>query len=301
MIVYHAIDEFIEPLRRGLPAVDDVYGELLVTSESRPSSRWAQNIWLEPQEIAIDSISDGARKLRKIQKHWCLYSFHIHRRAQLIAEQVFTHKNEPTPFPHDLPIQNLGTWTLIDANTILASPICTSPFANGVVKFVENKHGAPSRAYLKLWEALTICGTRPKPEETCLDLGASPGGWTWVLTELGANVVAIDKSPLEPKLMNRKNVTFRKGDAFSVSPDDFGSVDWLCCDVICYPDKLFEYIKCWVESGKCRNFVVTLKFQGVEHYDAIESFATLPGQIRHLYHNKHELTWISVGDNAGGS
>ena len=36
----------------------------------------------------------------------------------------------------------------------------------------------PSRAYQKLEEAFAWMGTAPRPGETCVDLGASPGGWT---------------------------------------------------------------------------------------------------------------------------
>ena len=55
----------------------------------------------------------------------------------------------------------------------------------------------PSRAYLKLWEAFTVLGIRPAPGDFCIDLGASPGGWTWVLQSLGARVLSIDKGSVE--------------------------------------------------------------------------------------------------------
>ena len=61
----------------------------------------------------------------------------------------------------------------------------------------------PNRAYLKLWEALTLAanmpdGRMPRPGELCLDLGSSPGGWSWVLQKLGARVISVDKAPLDP-------------------------------------------------------------------------------------------------------
>ena len=38
-------------------------------------------------------------------------------------------------------------------------------------------------------------------------------------------------------------------------------------------------------------------FQGSEHYAAIERFAALPGsRVVHLFHNRHELTWLRRPD-----
>ena len=48
--------------------------------------------------------------------------------------------------------------TLLDANTLLAATRCTSAFPNGEVAFVEDSETPPNRAYLKLWEALTLLG-----------------------------------------------------------------------------------------------------------------------------------------------
>ena len=69
-----------------------------------------------------------------------------------------------------------GSWTLLDPETMLAAAQCTSPFPNGEIGFVEDRIGPPSRAYLKLWEALTLIGSRPGPGERRVDLGSSPGG-----------------------------------------------------------------------------------------------------------------------------
>ncbi len=76
---------------------------------------------------------------------------------------------------------------------------------------IEDHIGPPSRAYLKLWEALVRFGRWPAPGDRCLDLGASPGGWTWVLAKLGANVTAVDKAPLAPAVAAMPGVTQRAG------------------------------------------------------------------------------------------
>jgi 23S rRNA (cytidine2498-2'-O)-methyltransferase len=194
-----------------------------------------------------------------------------------------------------LPPSPLGSWTLLDAGTVLASPRCSSPFPNGEMALAEDRLGPPSRAYLKLWEALTLARQYPRPGQFCIDAGGSPGGWTWAIHELGARVLSVDRSPLDPAVAALPGVRFRKGDAFSLKPEDFSRVDWLFCDVVCYPGKLYEWASRWVESGVCGNFVCTIKFQGGADYAVADRFHDIPGsRVVHLFHNKHELTWIRV-------
>jgi len=81
---------------------------------------------------------------------------------------------------------------------------------------VEDKEGPPSRAYLKLQEALTLARRWPQRGDRCLDAGACPGGWTWVLANLGAQVTAVDRSPLEDRIMARPEVNFIKQRRFHI-------------------------------------------------------------------------------------
>jgi hypothetical protein len=49
-------------------------------------------------------------------------------------------------------------------------------------------------------------------------------------------------------------------------------------------------------AGACRRFVCTIKFQGAADHAVAARFAAIPGsELRHLYHNRHELTWIKLG------
>ena len=119
---------------------------------------WAANVWLDPRQITIASISDAATRLRAIQRNWAVYAPRFYRRATLIQEQLRKVSAKPLEFGTPPPATPLGSWTLLDAGTILAAPHCMSPFPNGEVRFVEDRSGPPSRAYLKLWEALTLIG-----------------------------------------------------------------------------------------------------------------------------------------------
>ena len=155
---------------------------------------------------------------------------------------------------------------------------------------MEDRTGPPSRAYLKLWEACTRLGAWPLPGESCVDLGASPGGWTWALAKLGASVLAVDRSPLDPAVAAMPGVRWQEGSAFSLEPF---AADWLFSDVIAYPAPLLAMVQRWIGSGLVRHIVCTVKLQGGTDHDAADAFAALPGgRVMHLLHNKHELTFV---------
>ena len=302
---YLAAEGFTGELDHELGGADMTHGRLLIASGPPRPAAWAANVWLEPQEIAIASISDAAAKLRKIQRNWAAYAPLLYRRAMLIQEQLPKVSAKPLVFGSPPPAAPLGSWTLLDPGTMLAAPHCTNPFPNGEVQFVEDRTGPPSRAYLKLWEALTLIGRRPGPGEICLDLGSSPGGWSWALQRMGAQVVSVDKAPLAPEIARLPGIEHRQESAFALDPHTVGPVDWLFSDVVCYPARLLALVERWLAPTgharglkahePCRNFVCTVKFQGPTDHETARRFAAIPGSLlRHLFHNKHELTWIKI-------
>ena len=293
---YLAAEDYVDELAQELGEVERVHGRLLIAAGPPRSAAWATNIWLDPQAISIASISDAAAKLRTIQRNWAVYAPLCHRRAVLIQQQLPKVSARPLVFGTPPPASPLGSWTLLDTGTILASAMCTSPFPNGEVHFVEDRTGPPSRAYLKLWEALTMIGERPQPGEVCVDLGSAPGGWSWALAKMGARVISVDKAPLSPEIAGLPGIEYRQESAFALDPVRLGPVDWLFSDLVCYPPRLLTLIERWLAAGTCRRFVCTLKFQGPTDHAIAQRFAAIPGsELRHFYHNKHELTWINLG------
>jgi 23S rRNA (cytidine2498-2'-O)-methyltransferase len=259
---------------------------------------WTRTQWLEPFILEYTSISQAAKALKAIQRNWAPYPTVLQRRTALIAEALPPLPSKPKAFPFELPKTPMGGFTLLDEGRLLGSALCSSPFPNGEFSFVEDREGPPSRAYRKLWEALVLAGKTPLPGDRCLDAGASPGGWTWAIARLGAQVLAVDRAPLDEKVAAMPGVSYLKHDAFTLKPAELGPVDWLFSDVICYPEALYDWISGWREAGLARNFICTIKMQGPS-FDAAATgrFAAIPGsQVVHLWHNKHELTWINVAD-----
>jgi 23S rRNA (cytidine2498-2'-O)-methyltransferase len=291
---------FLHHLLGEVPHPTRVDGELVsLWNSSDPGEvYWTRTQWLEPFILEFNSISEAAKALRAVQRNWAPYPTRLHRRLALISEALPPVPDKPKVFPFALPQAPMGAYTLLDEHSLLGSARCSSPFPNGEFQFEEDKLGPPSRAYRKIWEALLYADRLPRPGDRCVDLGASPGGWSWALAKLGADVVAVDKAPLADSVLAMKQVTQIRHDAFTLRPEDLGPVDWLCSDIICYPQALYEFIEKWLASGLARRFICTIKMQG-EEWDAqaTSKFASIPGsKIIHLWHNRHELTWIRTGN-----
>jgi 23S rRNA (cytidine2498-2'-O)-methyltransferase len=291
---YLAAEDFEAPLaeelgRRGV-TISGWHGRLALSPDPPVHAAWALDIWTDPREIAVPTVKAAADALRAMQRNWAAYGVVHHRRMALINDRLPPVKARALTFPESAPGSHLGAWTLLAPDRMLASPVKSSPFVNGECHFVEDHIGPPSRAYLKLWEALVRFGRWPGAGEQCLDLGASPGGWTWVLASLGADVTAVDKAPLAANVAAMPGVTERLDSAFGMEPEP---VDWLFSDIIAYPDRLLALVRRWIDAGAARYIVCTIKFQGPTDHDAAEAFAAIPGgQVIHLFHNKHELTFL---------
>lgn len=274
----------------------------LYLTKARPfAAAWAQTIWRAPEIIQIKSIKDGAKQLKARQRNWVMHppsqESGLNGRAKLIASHLPPVKQKKLQFPEAVPRSQLGHWLMLDTDHILLTMAVSNPFPLGIAQFEENRQLPPNRAYLKLWEAFTLAGLYPKSTDFCVDLGASPGGWSWVLAQTGGQVLSIDKAPLAPKIAALPNVKWQQGSAFAVDPADLPQLDWVCSDIICYPERSYDLIQKWWVSGLCKNMICTIKFQRPEDHLWLDKIQQIPGgQCHHLHHNKHEVTWFGLRD-----
>jgi len=283
-------DTLAEELARRGVTISAWHGRLALSPEPPVASAWALDVWTAPREIEIASVKSAADALRAVQRNWSAYPVLHHRRMALIADRLPPVKARALQFPEAAPAGHLGAWTLLAPDRMLASPTKSSPFVNGECLFLEDHFNPPSRAYLKMWEACTRLGAWPKPGDMCLDLGAAPGGWTWAIADLGATVTAIDKADLHPRVAAMPGVTLRRESAFALPPE---KIDWLFSDIIAYPDRLLVLVKAWIAAAAPGRIVCTIKFQGATDHEAADAFAAIEGgRLMHLYHNKHELTFV---------
>jgi 23S rRNA (cytidine2498-2'-O)-methyltransferase len=168
-----------------------------------------------------------------------------------------------------------------------------SPFIGGFNN-VEDDKKAPSRAYRKIIEAQLIMGKKISEGELLVDLGACPGGWTYIARKNGARVIALDRSPLEESLMLDDQVSFLKADAFKYQASE--KVDWVVSDIISAPERILELMEYWVTGKNCTHFIFTIKFQGDKDYGILEKFKSVAGEcdykviLKQLNANKNEVT-----------
>lgn len=172
-----------------------------------------------------------------------------------------------------------------------------STFPRGEVPLADDK-SAPSRAFTKLVEAEQRLGSRIAAGQTCVDLGASPGSWSYVAIQRGAHVIAVDRSELREDLMRNPRLRFEAADAFKFSPPQ--TVDWLVCDVIAAPQRSIDLLLEWLRERRMRHFVVTIKFKGHDEYPLLETLKREAPPLCSTFYltrlcaNKNEVTAFGV-------
>jgi 23S rRNA (cytidine2498-2'-O)-methyltransferase len=160
--------------------------------------------------------------------------------------------------------------------------------------------GAPSRSTVKLAEALMeFAGTRKfEPGSTAVDLGASPGGWTWQLVQRGFMVTAVDNGPMDAALMDSGQVKHRRDDGFHYRPPE--PVDFMVCDMVESPSRIARLVAKWIAEGWCRETVFNLKLPMKKRWEEVERCRAIIAdalggegyflRMKQLYHDREEVT-----------
>lgn len=181
-----------------------------------------------------------------------------------------------------------------------------SPFFMGIprLKFPAD---APSRSTLKLEEAFHVFIPADEWEERlasgmyAVDLGASPGGWTYQLVQRSMMVYAVDNGAMAESLMETGQVTHLREDGFRFKPPR-NNISWLVCDMVERPAKVTNLMAEWLVNGWCREAIFNLKLPMKKRYEEVKQNLKLlndnleergiNAQIRakQLYHDREEIT-----------
>ncbi|WP_312345441.1 23S rRNA (cytidine(2498)-2'-O)-methyltransferase RlmM [Stenotrophomonas acidaminiphila] len=166
---------------------------------------------------------------------------------------------------------------------------------------------APSRSALKLDEALLTLLTPQerealvKPGMRAADLGAAPGGWTWVLTRQHLHVTSIDNGPLRQHVLDTGLVDHLRADGFHWQPET--PLDWMVCDMVEQPRRVAERMATWLREGWCRHAIFNLKLPMKKRWDetrlCLDLFAAQAGRpltvrAKQLYHDREEITVLAI-------
>ena len=164
--------------------------------------------------------------------------------------------------------------------------------------------GSPSRSTLKLAEALAEFldekerAKRLVPGMTAVDLGASPGGWTWQLVRNGLMVTAVDNGAMDAALLETGQVKHRRDDGFHFRPSE--PVDWMVCDMVESPSKIARLAAKWIAEGWCRETIFNLKLPMKKRWEEVLRCRSIIDEalggagyylrMKHLYHDREEVT-----------
>ncbi len=181
----------------------------------------------------------------------------------------------------------------------------SSPWPTGIPR-LRLHADAPSRSALKLEEALLTLLDEDdrkrllKEGVRAADLGAAPGGWTWVLTRHGVRVTAIDNGPLRQHVLDTGLVEHLRTDGFRWQPER--PLDWMVCDMVEQPRRVAERMATWLREGWCRHAIFNLKLPMKKRWDETvlcldilqqQSQHPLTVRARHLYHDREEITVLA--------
>ncbi|MCY1034747.1 23S rRNA (cytidine(2498)-2'-O)-methyltransferase RlmM [Corallococcus sp. BB11-1] len=155
---------------------------------------------------------------------------------------------------------------------------------------------SPSRAAMKLEEALDGLPDEPGRGDVCVDLGAAPGGWTQRLVARGARVVAVDPAKLMPELAKNPRVQHVQESAFAYAPEE--PADWLFCDMAWRPQEVAQLLAKWGRRRWARNLVANIKLPMKDKNPLLLRVRQILVDdggwegltVRQLYHDRDEVT-----------
>ena len=269
------------------------HSQIVVIATNSDNYLWAQDVWSECQ--CVQGYDNGLLALKNLDRLGYYYSTEKNPIATKLIHKLKLIPEKRIKFPVKKEFSfKYYIWTAVE-DFIIYSAYPKSRYPVGWHEFEEDKNHPPNRAYLKLWEVLATQNLVIDPAENAIEIGASPGGWSWVLSQYFKIVYTFDRADLDPKIQKIPNIVHVKTDAFKIDPKDYTNCSWFFSDLICSPEKIHETIQYWLDHSQIRNFVCTIKFKVQTDYEVIDKLRKIPdSKLVRLYQNKREVTWIKA-------
>jgi 23S rRNA (cytidine2498-2'-O)-methyltransferase len=190
---------------------------------------------------------------------------------------------------------NTGLFALLGVSPVAQN---LSAWAGGMRRFAR-EDGQVSRSEFKLLEAIELFGIQLPERGVALDLGASPGGWTRVLRNLGQYVTAVDPGELDPRVSADPGVRHKRLTAeeyLRSEPDRFDIiVNDMRMDARDSARLMLRFAPLLYAHGLA---LMTLKLPQEQRAPIVEHALTLLRGgydvvgARQLFHNRSEITVV---------
>ena len=166
----------------------------------------------------------------------------------------------------------LGTHTVTET-----SPI-HSRYAGGILP-ITLPSDAVSRAYLKFQEGILWSGIVLGNNDTCLDIGASPGGCSQFLLQQGVKVFGVDPGAIHSAVLNHPKFTHVRYRIKDTKRSLFRDVRWITADMNVAPNYTLDVLEEVIEKagGSVRGLLFTLK---LIRWDLADKLPMLLDRIR---------------------
>ncbi len=280
--MFAAFDEII-----GLPAIDRVD---FIIKALLPEKIMVREVFVETAD------TDASKKILAFCRS---FAFHF---SKAITKHGWLVSGENTPVQRRLHLFFLTSDRVWAGMSDMSN---SSPWYMGIPR-LKFPHAAPSRSTLKLEEAFHVflpqekrCD-RLRRDMSAVDLGASPGGWTYQLASRGIRVIAVDNGPMDRALMQSGLIQHVRADGFSYRPAV--PADWMVCDIVEQPIRIAKLVGQWMAQGWCRSSIFNLKLPMKKRYDEVRRcMGIIRAELdrtglcyalsaKHLYHDREEVT-----------
>jgi 23S rRNA (cytidine2498-2'-O)-methyltransferase len=183
-----------------------------------------------------------------------------------------------------------------------------SPYPGARVP-IDLPEAAPSRAYLKVEEAIQAFALPLRPGDTALELGAAPGGAAYALLQRGVRVFAVDPAAMDERVLHKAGPSGAKVVHLPIAMRDLrrdqlpGRVDWLLMDVHLAPQIAMRAARRWASELRptlC-GAVLTLKLNDWTFADQVDDFVAqtkdmglIGARAKQLASHRRELAIIGL-------
>ncbi len=164
---------------------------------------------------------------------------------------------------------------------------------------IELPDAAPSRAYLKLEEAIRWSSVPLRENDVAVEIGSAPGGASYALLNRGIQVIGIDPADMSPTVMAMKGFRHLALPVERVRRDHLpSSVQWLLLDMNVVPEVSLDFAGRLAESMRetLLGAMLTVKLNQwklaeriPDYLDRVRSFGMVRVRATQLPSNRQEI------------